>query len=156
MMRLSRSLKRLKIRPSRSGSAARTAALSQLILNRDRPLPFVESPGTLCYPAASRTLGRHGEGPAMRLTRDQIGQIAHVIVRGLIKDEMIVADQPEQSTDLLVQVFTDDLVAEDKLNEEVREILQGHAEEINRGMVNYQEIFRKVKAKLARDRKLVI
>ncbi len=92
----------------------------------------------------------------MRLTRDQIGQIAHVIVRGLIKDEMIVADQPEQSTDLLVQVFTDDLVAEDKLNEEVREILQGHAEEINRGMVNYQEIFRKVKAKLARDRKLVI
>lgn len=92
----------------------------------------------------------------MRLTRDQVGQIARAIVRGLIRDEMIVADHPEQSIDLLVQVFTDDLVAEDKLNDEVREILQTHAEEINRGMMNYQEIFRKVKAKLARDRKLVI
>ena len=53
-------------------------------------------------------------------------------------------------------MLTEDLAAEDKLNDEVREILQGHAEEINRGMVNYQELFRKVKAKLARDRKMVI
>jgi len=92
----------------------------------------------------------------MRLTRDQIGQISQRIVRGLIKDEMIESDAPEKTIDLLVQVFTGDLTAEDRLNDEVREILQSHADEINRGMVNYQELFRKVKAKLARDRKLVI
>ncbi len=92
----------------------------------------------------------------MRLTRDQVGQISQRIVRGLIKDGRIAADNPEQVIDLIVQVFTGDLAAEDKLNDEVREILQGHAEEISRGMVNYQEVFRKVKAKLARDRKLVI
>ncbi len=92
----------------------------------------------------------------MRLTRDQVGQISQRIVRGLIKDEVITADDPEKTIDLIVQVFTDDLAAEDKLNDEVREILQSHADEINRGMVNYQELFRKVKAKLARDRKMII
>ena len=92
----------------------------------------------------------------MRLTRDQVGQISRRIVRGLIKDEMITADEPEKTIDLIAQVFTEDLAAEDKLNDEVREILQGHADEISRGMVNYQEVFRKVKAKLARDRKMVI
>ena len=90
------------------------------------------------------------------MTRDQIGQISQRIVRGLLKEQIITADQPEKVIDLLVQVFTADLAAEDKLNDEVREILQGHADEISRGMVNYQEIFRKVKAKLARDRKMVI
>jgi uncharacterized protein len=92
----------------------------------------------------------------MRLTRDQVGQISQRIVRGLLKEQIIAADQPEKVIDLVVQVFTADLAAEDKLNDEVREILQGHADEISRGMVNYQEIFRKVKAKLARDRKMVI
>ena len=92
----------------------------------------------------------------MRLTRDQVEQISQRIVRGLIKDDLIAADHPEPVIDLVARVFTDDLTAEDKLNDEVREILQTHSEEINRGMVNYQELFRKVKAKLARDRKMVI
>lgn len=92
----------------------------------------------------------------MRLTRDQVGQISQRIVRGLMKDGAIAADTPENTIDLIVRVFTEDLAAEDKLNDEVREILQSHADEINRGMVNYQELFRKVKAKLARDRKMVI
>jgi hypothetical protein len=77
-------------------------------------------------------------------------------VRGLLRGEYIAADRPEEVIDTLSRVLTEDLAAEDKLNDEVREILQGHAEEINRGMVNYQELFRKVKAKLARDRKMVI
>ena len=92
----------------------------------------------------------------MRLTRDQVGQISQRIVRGLIREGFIATDQPEPVTDLVVQVITGDLSAEDKLNDEVREILERHSEEIRGGMVNYQELFRKVKAKLARDRKMVI
>ncbi len=92
----------------------------------------------------------------MRLNQDQIGHIARQIVRGLLKDEMIIVDQAEQATDLLVEVFVKDFRAEDALNDEVRDLLQNYAEEINRGMVNYQELFRKVKAKMARERKIVI
>src|SRR5207245_4620520 len=92
----------------------------------------------LCYPPASHKRFSREKGRAMRLTRDQMGQISRRIVRGLIKDELITADDPEKTIDLIVQVFTEDLAAEDKLNDEVREILQGHADEISRGMVNYQ------------------
>jgi hypothetical protein len=92
----------------------------------------------------------------VRLTRDQIGHLAQQVIRGLIKDEMIVADHPEKAIDAMAGVITQDLEAEDQLNEEVRELLKSYTEEISRGMVNYQELFRKVKAKLARDRKMVI
>jgi hypothetical protein len=92
----------------------------------------------------------------MRLTRDQIGQISQRIVRGLIQAELIVADRPETTIDAIVVAFTDDLAAEDRLNDEVHELLKNYSDEISRGMVNYQELFRKAKAKLARDRKLVI
>ena len=92
----------------------------------------------------------------MRLTRDQVEAISQRIVRGLVKDEVISAEHPEAVIDLLAQVFLTDLGAEDQLNDEVHELLKNYSEEINRGMVNYQELFRKVKSKLARDRKLVI
>jgi len=92
----------------------------------------------------------------MRLTRDQVEAISQRIVRGLIKDEIIAADRPEATIDLLAGVFLADLAAEDRLNDEVHELLKNYSEEISRGMVNYQELFRKVKSKLARDRKMVI
>jgi hypothetical protein len=92
----------------------------------------------------------------MRLTRDQVEAMSQKIVRGLIRDELITADHPEKAIDLVAQVFHADLEAEERLNEEVHELLKNYSDEINRGMVNYQELFRKVKSKLARDRKLVV
>ena len=92
----------------------------------------------------------------MRLTTDQVGQISERIVRGLLKEELIVTDRPEEVIDAVVQVFMDDLTAEDKLNDEVHEMLKNYSDEIARGMVNYQELFRKAKAKMARERKMVI
>ena len=92
----------------------------------------------------------------MRLTRDQVEAISQKIVRGLVKDEVITAERPEAVIDLLAGVFQADLEAEDRLNDEVHELLKSYSDEISRGMVNYQELFRKVKSKLARDRKMVI
>jgi len=92
----------------------------------------------------------------MRLTRDQVGYVSQHIVRGLLREEFIAADHPEHVTDAIAQVLTTDLEAEDRLNDEVREMLMNFSEEISRGSLNYQELFRKVKAKLARERKLVI
>ena len=92
----------------------------------------------------------------MRLTRDQVEAISQKIVRGLVRDEVITAERPEAVIDLLAGVFQADLEAEDRLNDEVHELLKNYSDEISRGMVNYQELFRKVKSKLARDRKMVI
>jgi hypothetical protein len=92
----------------------------------------------------------------MRLTRDQVEAISQRIIRGLVKDAIISAERPETVVDLLASVFQADLEVENRLNDEVHELLKNYSEEISRGMVNYQELFRKVKSKLARDRKMVI
>ena len=94
----------------------------------------------------------------MRLTRDQVEIVAQHIVRGLLREEHIAVDhdQPEPIIEAVAQVLTADLAAEDQLNEEVREMLKNYADDISRGSLNYQELFRKVKSKLARERKMVI
>lgn len=95
-------------------------------------------------------------GVAMRLTREQVDKLSERIVRGLIADGLIVAERPEELTDAVSKAFLGDLEAEDRLNDEVHELLKNYADQIARGDVNYQELFRKAKAKLARDRKVVI
>jgi len=45
---------------------------------------------------------------------------------------------------------------EDRLNEEVREILSKHSDEMKRVGASYQEMFKKAKGQLARERKLIL
>jgi hypothetical protein len=92
----------------------------------------------------------------MRLSRDQVGYVSQQIVRGLLRDGFIATDHPEPLIDAVAQVVTADFEAEDRLNDEVREMLKNFADEISRGSLNYQELFRKAKAKLAKERKMVI
>jgi hypothetical protein len=47
-------------------------------------------------------------------------------------------------------------MVEDQLNEEVREILASHAEEMRRTNVEYREMFKMIKKKLARERKIIL
>ena len=92
----------------------------------------------------------------MRLTRNQIEVITQNLVHGLMKEGTISTEEPGAVIERLSAVFEGDLAAEDRLNEEVREILQKHGDEMARGDINYQEMFRKVKNKLARDRDLIL
>jgi hypothetical protein len=92
----------------------------------------------------------------MRLTRDQVGYVSQQIVRGLVREAYIATDRHDPLIDSIAQVLVTDLEAEDRLNDEVRDMLKNFADEISRGSLNYQELFRKAKAKLARERKMII
>ena len=72
----------------------------------------------------------------MRLTRDQVGYVSQQIVRGLLRDGFIATDHPEPLIDAVAQVVTSDFEAEDRLNDEVREMLKNFADEISRGSLN--------------------
>jgi len=52
-------------------------------------------------------------------------------------------------------VISDELDAEDKLNDEVREILEQYSDYMRREGVSYQEMFRKAKNTLIQQRKIV-
>ncbi len=94
----------------------------------------------------------------MLLSRDYVGYMAGELVKRMLASKMIEVEAP--ATPALTQrvrvAMQDEISIEDRLNEEVREILTKHAEEMRRTGVQYQEMYKKVKGELARQRKLIL
>lgn len=92
----------------------------------------------------------------MLLSRDFVGYMANEVVKRLIANKMIEAENPSALGERVRAKMAEELGIEDRLNEEVREILSQHAEEMRRTGVSYQEMYKKVKGELARQRKLIL
>ncbi len=92
----------------------------------------------------------------MLLNRDYVGYMAKEVVKRLIAAKMIETKNAEELTQRVRQVMADEIGVEDRLNEEVRQILVERQDEMRSTGVSYQEMYKKVKQHLARDRKLVL
>lgn len=92
----------------------------------------------------------------MRLNRNQIEHLASVAVRNLVKDGKIIAEDRNKLVAELIDLITEEFQKEDKLDQEVREILSKHMEKIRRENIEYQTMFRMIKTKLARERNIVL
>jgi len=92
----------------------------------------------------------------MLLSRDFVGYMAKEIVKRLLAAKMIETKDVEALTQHVRQVMADEVTVEDRLNEEAREILAKYSEEMRRTGVSYQEMYKKVKSQLARERKLIL
>ena len=92
----------------------------------------------------------------MRLTKNQVEYIAYRITKELKDRELIDTDDPSHTGQSLIGIMTEELLVEDRLNDEVREILTEHAEEMRRTNVEYREMFKMIKKKLARERKIIL
>lgn len=92
----------------------------------------------------------------MRLTKNQVEYIAYRITRELQDKNLIESDSPGHMMESVIGIMTEELLVEDRLNDEVREILTQHAEEMRRTNVEYREMFKMIKKKLARERKIIL
>jgi len=92
----------------------------------------------------------------MLLARDYVGYIAAEIVKRLVEGGQIETEAINAVALRLRQRMNEELSVEDRLNDEVRQILTEHQDEMRRTGVSYQEMYKKVKSQLARDRKLVL
>ncbi len=92
----------------------------------------------------------------MLLNRDYIGYMAREVVKRLVAAKMIETKGAEELTQRVRQVMAEEITIEDRLNEEVREILSRYSDEMQRTGVSYQEMYKKVKGQLARERKLIL
>ena len=92
----------------------------------------------------------------MLLNRDFVGHMAADVVKKLVEGNLIETKAAEAVTQKLRQAMQEELTVEDRVNEEVRNILVQHQDEMRRTGVSYQEMFKKVKAQIARDRKLIL
>ena len=94
----------------------------------------------------------------MLLNRDYVGHMASQVIKKLVEDEQIAIKEKDVEP-VIFKVrnrMMEEITIEDKINEEVRTILTQHQDEMRRAGISYQEMFKKVKGQLARDRKLIL
>ena len=94
----------------------------------------------------------------MLLNRDYVGHMASEVVKKLLEDELVeIKEKDVETVTTRIRLrMMEEVTIEDKVNEEVRNILTQYQDEMRRTGVSYQEMFKKVKGQLARDRKLIL
>ena len=90
----------------------------------------------------------------MLLPKELVALIARRVAQRLTPG-MIDTAVPQRVTEIAQEVILDELMAEDKLNDEVRALLDDYAEYMRKEGVSYQEMFRRAKSTLIAQRKIV-
>jgi hypothetical protein len=93
---------------------------------------------------------------SMRLTSHEVEYIARKIVKLLTAEGKIEVDSEAQVVEGLMRVISEELSLEDRLNDEVREVLAQHTRAMERSDVTYSEMFKKVKRELAKKKGIVL
>jgi hypothetical protein len=92
----------------------------------------------------------------MIFSRDYIGYLARRTVKHLIDAKFITTRELKVTEERVAAAMLEELSLEDRINEEVRVILEAYSEEMRKSGAQYQEMFKKVKNELARKYKAVL
>jgi uncharacterized protein len=92
----------------------------------------------------------------MRLKKEFVEKISKKIIESLINKDLIIWESGLDKLESIINnIIIDDLMVEDRLNEEVKQLLDSRTEEYERTMMDYGRVFQLVKSKLARERGLI-
>ena len=116
-------------------------------------------PGVCCVTLlySLQIIGAGGRlDPSMLFSKEYVGYLAREVTKRLIAGKFIEAEKVQPVTERVNAALVDELSLEDRINDEVRVILEAYSDEMNRSGANYQEMFRKVKNELVRKYKAVL
>ncbi|MBA3071497.1 MAG: DUF507 family protein [Nitrospirae bacterium] len=93
----------------------------------------------------------------MRIPKTWVSLITKKVVDSIISKQLITPRIPiEQLLSNTEELIMNELLAEDRINEEVREMLRKHNSEIERGKVDYRKLFELTKQKIVKERNLIL
>jgi hypothetical protein len=92
----------------------------------------------------------------MALPKEFVQYLAKQVVKRLVDAKLIQIDQPEYVLEVITQVMLDEVLVEDRINEEVRKILEERASEMKQLGASYEEMFKKIKKQIVRDRQVIL
>ena len=92
----------------------------------------------------------------MLFSKDYVGYLAREVTKKLIAGEFIETPNEQEVRERVNAALLEELTLEDRINDEVRVILEAYSDEMRRSGANYQEMFRKVKSELVRKYKAVL
>jgi hypothetical protein len=88
------------------------------------------------------------------LAREFVAYLSREVVKRLTPHALETADT-RITAETLAGIITEELQVEDRLNDEVREILSQYSDYMRREGVSYQEMFRRIKNTLISQRKVI-
>jgi hypothetical protein len=90
----------------------------------------------------------------MLLAREFVAYLSRQLVKRLIPG-VIETSAPDAVAGKIAETITEELAVEDRLNDEVRDLLSQYSDYMRREGVSYQEMFRRIKNTLIMQRKVV-
>jgi hypothetical protein len=92
----------------------------------------------------------------MLFSKEYVGYLARQVTQKLIAGNFIETNDAAAVSAALNTVILEELQLEDRINDEVRLILEQYDDELRRAGASYQEMFKKVKGELVRKYKAVL
>jgi hypothetical protein len=105
----------------------------------------------LCYTFCSQK-----DFPDMLFSKEYVGYLAREVSKKLVASGLIETKSVPALTEKVHAALLDELALEDRINDEVRVILEAYSDEMQKSGANYQEMFRKVKTELVKKYKAVL
>jgi hypothetical protein len=92
----------------------------------------------------------------MILSRDYVEYMTRQVLKHLVAAKVIQAEITPKLVERVNRAVLDELQLEDRINEEVRVILEAYQDDMRKTGASYPEMFKKVKNELARKYKAVL
>jgi uncharacterized protein len=90
----------------------------------------------------------------MLLSREFVAYLSRQLVKRMTP-QIIETSSPEGAAQMIGNLIEEELQVEDRLNDEVRDLLSQYSEYMRREGVSYQEMFRRIKNTLISQRKVI-
>jgi hypothetical protein len=92
----------------------------------------------------------------MIFSKDYVGYLARQTLKHLVAEKMIETAKPAILEERVTNAMVEELALEDRINDEVRVILEAFQDDMLKTGASYPEMFKKVKNELARKYKAVL
>ncbi len=92
----------------------------------------------------------------MLFSKEYVGYIARQTVKRLQDNHFIQTHELEKVIEGVQSSMVEELSLEDRINDEVRVILEAYSDEMRKSAANYQEMFKRVKNELVKKYKAVL
>ena len=102
------------------------------------------------------SLSRANLFQTMIFSKDYVGYLARQTTKHLVAAKMIKTDKPAIVNERVTAGLIEELSLEDRINDEVRVILEAFQDDMLKTGASYPEMFKKVKNELARKYKAVL
>ncbi len=92
----------------------------------------------------------------MILSKEYVGYLGREVSKKLLGSGFIETSNTPAVGERIHHALFEELTLEDRINDEVRAILEAYGDEMRRTGANYQDMFKKVKNELVRKYKAVL